>query len=329
MTKSSFRNNLVPTFLFLLLGWSIPAFALLQINQVILVDDFDSQRGPSAGGGKQALHFVTGDNAFGKAGTSLALDYDVNESGSFASFQAKLSVPLTDMRYLSFWMKTGEKAQEIPLEFSVELREDKNGDRKFVFGVDTVERISASHFVAGTDPQGWQKVVIPLSRFHRIRRWGQVLEISLFFESKRRLEKGGVLLDSLLFGSSYPDEMKGTEISMQNRVSSFKIDNQLASPEMKLKMKLKPRPIPLALTLTFVDPYLEEIRFEESRDGGSTWRRIQSFYDHSTGGVYPSEVHWARRRDIPFKEGLLIRVVGVNLFGGETELAGPYHTRFG
>ena len=87
------------------------------------------------------------------------------------------------------------------------------------------------------------------------------------------------------------------------------------------EMKLKEKAPTLALTLTFVDPYLEEVRFEESSDG-SGWKRIGSFYDQTSGGVY--ETHWEPEKESGSKEGVLIRAVGVNLFGGETGLVGPY-----
>ena len=110
---------------------------------------------------------------------------------------------------------------------------------------------------------------------------------------------------------------------MQNRVSSFKIGG---AKVVSQEVKLKPRPTSLTLTLTFVDPYLEEIRFEKSKDGGTGWERIGSFYDQTGGGIY--ETHWEPAKESSAKEKFLIRAVGVNLFGGETELVGPYRLYF-
>jgi len=319
LIRLNFKNNFVLFVAISFLIFPVPARALLQVNQVILISDFDKETSLGS--------VVKREEAYGKTGASLVLNFEVRQSGSFVFFNIPLTVPLTDMSYFSFWLKAGEKTKE-SAKFYVEFWEDTNGDSKFNAGTDANNRVPAAGFLGKPDPEGWQKVTIPLSSFSKIHHWGRASQVAIFFESDQPLTER-LLIDNLLFGSNYPEEFHGKEISMQNRLSSFKIDHELASPEMKLEIKLKQKSIPLACTLTFIDPYLEEIRFEESRDGGQTWSRIQSFYDHSLGGVYASEVRWTNHHDAPSKEGFLVRAVGLNLLGGETNLAGPYHVHVG
>ncbi len=316
--------------IFFLLPREAPA--LLQANRVILVDDYDDQDGFNRLGGESrgeegfqgqcSAGFVAGESAFGQTGGSVSLNYDVTAAGSFSYFLTELAVAdLTGMSYLSFWMKPENGEAGRRLEFVIELHEDTDPDRRYVLGKDTAERIPVSKFVRQVEPGGWQKVVIPLSRFHRIRHWDRILEVAFIFENRWRIGKGELLMDNLLFGSNYPEGLEGREIPMQNRVSSFKIGGRIANPEMKLKRQTSS----LTLTLTFVDPYLEEIRFEESKDGRDRWRGIRSFYDHLNGGVYETPWELDRRRP---RTRTLVRAVGRNALGGETELAGPYLIRF-
>lgn len=351
MTKLNFKNNLFThwlrgsllfTFLVVFPG---KIQALLQVNQVILVDDFDDKDSLNRLGGKSEgdeefpggciPNFISDEEAFGKKGASLILDYDLTAPNSFSHYWNKLgqgdplkgtneAQNLSEMRYLSFWMKT-EGGTGPRLEFFVELHEDTNGDQRFILGDDTTDRVPASRFAMGTARDGWQKAAIPLSRFRKIRHWDQMLEIVIVFESKWRIGRGKLFLDDLLLGSNYPEELQAAEIQMQNRVSSFKIGNELASSEMKLEPKHKSTS--LALTLTFIDPYLEAIEFQESRDQGQTWRRLQSFYDHSGGGVYTAD--WEIPSIASSKEKILLRATGVSVLGGETQLAGPYDLYFG
>ncbi len=312
--------------------------ALIQVNQVLLVDDYDQKTGVNRLGGitlgnsglagEGESDFVTGEKALGQKGASLLLEYDVTRRNSFFYFWSKLGrenplqgtsevADLTGMRYLSFWMKPDlEKEGEKP-QFYIEIHEDTDEDERFILGRDLSHRLPISRFI-GSAPGGWQKVVVPLAHFGKIRRWERVLEIAFVFESDKRLGRGRLFIDDLLFGSNYPEGFNGKEISMQNRVSSFKIGNRIANREMNLKTKKTS----LALTLTFVDPYLEEIRFEESGDHGLHWEKIGSFYDHSGGGTYSSE--WEIPKEAKSKEGVWVQAVGIDVLGGETQLAGPY-----
>lgn len=327
--------------IFLLAPWR-SGLALLQVNRVVLVDDFDRHEKTNRLGGESEgdvkppgtcrVRYATAVEAFGQGGASLALDYDVSEPDTLASFRLRLAkkgasreavVPadLTAMKYISFWMnhKPGI-AQARPGEVGLELYEDTDGDGRFTAGKDTLEQMPLSSSLNRKEKEGWQKVLIPLARFRKIRRWDRVVEMRLIFDHRARLGKGTLLIDNLLFGSNYPEAFTGKEISMQNRASSFKINSQLVQSGMRVKKKS----FSMTLTLTFIDPYLEEVRFEEKKGEAGAWKGVGSFFDHSQGGIYETAVKKKSLPDRPSRKGLWFRAVGVSLFGGEAELVGPY-----
>jgi len=248
--------------------------------------------------------------------------YNLDESAPDAYTWVSLqSIDLTSMNYLSFWAQLEASSEGGPVYLFIELQEDTNGDGRFTLNPDISSRVSAGKF-SGPEAGGeWKKVVIPLSQFHGIRYRERLLEMGLVAEIKKGRAAGKLLIERLLFGTNYPEGIQGQEIRMQNRVSSFKIANRAARSEMLLKRKT----MPLVLTLTFIDPYLEVIRFEESKDKGQSWRPLASFYDHQQGGTY--QMNWNPSNGSS-KQGILIRAVGMSVLGGETELAGPYHIRF-
>ncbi len=313
------------------LGFLAPSplvHALLQGNETLLVDNYDDQNstnllaGESRGDADCLSGFLTQGEAFGNGGASLSLEYHLTEPGSFSYFRVELAADLTEMRYLSFWVKPGALKAAPGAEFFVEIHEDTNGDQQFAPGADKAERLAVNRFVVKKREDGWEKIVIPFSGFRKIRQWNRIPELLFVLETKRQAAEAKFAIDDLLFGSNYPEGLAIKEILMQNRTSSFRIGDELADSGMKLKSR-KNR---LSLALTFIDPYLEEVRLEESRDGGRTWRRIHSFYDHFTGGMYKTE--WEFSPASPSEREALVRALGVNLLGGESELAGPYHLNF-
>ena len=331
-----------PALLVFLLALGPSGLALLQVNRVVLVDDFDRSAKTNRLGGESEgdpkapgtclVRYATAGGAFGEGGASLALDYDVSERDSLSSFRIRMGrqggsrdtvVPadLTAMKYISFWISLKpEKAASPPGEVGLELYEDTNGDGRFTAGKDTSEPMPVSRSLSRKEKEGWQKVLIPLTRFRKIRRWDRIVEIRLIFDHRARLGKGMLLVDNLLFGSNYPEAFTGKEIPMQNRSSSFKINSQLAHSGIRVKKK----PFLMTLTLTFIDPYLEEVRFEEKKGEAGAWKGVRSFFDHSQSGIYETAVEKKSLPDRPSREGLWFRAVGVSLFGGEEELVGPY-----
>lgn len=319
--------------------------ALLQVNRVLSLEDFEGDgktnrltteiTGDEKPPGIASIRFLQGEEAFGRSGTSLAVDYDVSEPDSLSYVRIKLAkrepggessafpADLSEMRYLSFWVNLQPAEASLPGDLSLELYEDTDGDGELSLKGDRSEQIQISRFMGLKEFQGWRKVTIPFSEFRRLHRWDRILEMRLVFDHRQRMGKGGLGVDRILAGANYPEAFGGQEIPMQNRVSSFKIENQFVNSEIKLENKSGP----MTLTLTFVDPYLEEVRFEERRGRTDPWKRIHSFLDHTQGGVYETEVKWRSLPVPPSREGIWVRAVGISLFGGETELAGPYRVQ--
>lgn len=228
---------------------------------------------------------------------------------------------LSGMNYISFWYQVDESSTGGPVQFSMELEEDTNADKRFTLNPDVSSHVSIGKFSVPQDKSDWKKAVIPLSRFHGIRYRDRLVELGFALEIKKGTAKGKLLINRVLFGANYPEGIQGEEIHMQNRVSSFKIGSRAAESEMILKKKATR----LALTLTFIDPYLEVIRLEASPDEGKSWQALKVFYDHQIGGVYA--IHW-NPTDQMASQNVLVRAVGMSVLGGEVELAGPYRIHF-
>ena len=285
--KLNFKNKLFCLVLFAEICFSsLPVWALLQGNRILFVRV-----------------------------QSNTLAYQVDESTPESYFWIDLKdAKLAEMSYLSFWVKLEEQNAPQGVSMYLEVHEDTNGDGRFVFGPDVSSRVLVGRFAGQDAEKKWRKVTIPFSQFHEAKHPQRLLEMGFEIQIKKGSGEGKIQIDKLLFGSHYPEGVGKNGIRMQNRVSSFKIGNRITHPEMSLKNK----PVPLALTLSFIDPYLEEIRFEESWDGGHTWKRLQSFYEHDRGGTYSMD--WQPPKD---QKEISIRAVGMDVLGGETELGGP------
>ena len=323
-------------FFILFLPLDLPAF--LQANRVVLLADYNqSESVPSLFEnvsqknekfpGKVSTRLSAPADAFKGTGASLVLDYTIPHPGAFTYVwveHVKL-VNLSGMNYLSFWRKLTGESRRPAFELYVELREDTDRNGRFDPRLDVVARLPVSPYLAGEEKGDWRKVVIPLARFRGIESWDRILRIALVLSNKTRLGEGRVFVDELLAGSNFPEDFRGKEIPMQNRVSSFKINQQFPAEAVKLKKK---KPALLTLTLTFVDPYLEEIRWETSVDNGRTWQTARSFYDHAVGGVYEGEIRWPGKGAPVTKEGMWLRAAGISLWGEEDQFAGPYRITF-
>jgi hypothetical protein len=110
---------------------------------------------------------------------------------------------------------------------------------------------------------------------------------------------------------------------MQNRTSSFKINHRYVTEGAEVEKK---EPALLNLTLTYIDPYLEEIRWETAEPGSPGWRTVKSFYDHTGGGEYEEEIQWQEPERS--KKEIELRAVGISLLGEEVPLAGPFRITF-
>lgn len=284
----------MPFFLFFFLLSAPSLLALLQGNEVFLLDD------PS------------------KPVNELRFELDDSSPDSYfwraiGKHEARETVNLESKHYFSFRIQTLELTPGSSVEVFLEIHEDTHEDGKFVFGIDKTAKVLVGRFSGKPEEKEWKKIAVPFANFREIRHWDRILEAAFVVQIRKGGSRGKFLVKDFLAGSHYPDGLS-QGIQMQNRVSSFKIGGRLAETENSVKSK----PAALTLVLTFVDPYLEEIRIQESADG-SNWNDVRIFRKHDQGGVYAAD--WNSR----LKEREVdVRAIAVNVLGGEEPLAGPY-----
>lgn len=164
----------------------------------LLVDDFNRGTKPSALGGdfgawdKDPNDPTQGckisfdkANAFGGAGYSLKLDYDVDSPNpAYNGYWMKLeNVDLTPYKKLTFFVK-GDQAKGYTSAIKLEL---KNGKEVGKF---TLKGITGQ----------WQQVSIPLKDFEGINAWKGMTELVVVFDDVTSTTKAGTLyLDEIAF----------------------------------------------------------------------------------------------------------------------------------
>lgn len=197
-------------------------------DKVIVVDDFERGEQPNNLGGisqgKEEFpggcipSFVDDPKiAFGGKGYSLRLDYEVTPPGAFSYYVTRTGAPgrvagttvpldLTGYKYLSFWMRPDTSKPE----FMIDIHEDRDGDGFFVQGKDGVSRVDVKRFIEVGKKNQWQKVVIPLRAFKKVKDWSKILEIAIVFENKKdklgQEQKGTIYFDEISFGTLDPEE---------------------------------------------------------------------------------------------------------------------------
>ncbi len=320
------------------------------VNQILVVDDFDDGNKPNnllggtagdeeyPGGCIPTPEGPGGPEVFGGRGYSLRLDYDVDMPESFSFFSSQLGPAfgssstgeegsdflkevhkiepkdLTPYQYLSLWVLTDQAAPR----FSVELHEDSDGDNMFILGKDVSDKLSVARFVVGEDVARWRKVVMPLSRFKKMSAWQRGMEIVLVFENRLQAGKGRVMVDDLIFGTNFPDTLGIPEPyaidDVQGRV-------RLNDKELRSGMKVGPENF-LVLTLHKGHPYLERVAFEESQDGGVTWRVVEAFYEHPENREYRAK--WEAPLEAPDGTVYSLRALVSDVWGHEVVVSGPF-----
>ena len=162
----------------------------------LLVDDFDRGEKPNALGGdfgswdkdpadptqKCTISFEKA-GAFGGAGYSLRLDYDVDSPNpAYNGFWMKLeNTDFTPYKTLTFFIK-GDAAKSYTTQVKLELKNGKEVGRYLLKGV--------------TDQ--WQQARIPLKEFAGITEWAGMTEFVVVFDDITSTKKtGSVLLDEV------------------------------------------------------------------------------------------------------------------------------------
>lgn len=326
-------------FVFLILSaFFIPVFAgdAAAVNEIMMVDHFETGTDRNAAGGTTQgdeefpggciPEVISGaDVTFGGRGSSLKLDYDVDEPNSFSFYWTKVGPPdiepgsstpadLTPYKYLSFWIKS----DEITPRFGIEIHQDADGDKFFVLGKDIVAKIPVNRFIIGEETDRWRKVVLPFSSFRQIQNWSSILEVVFVFENKNRSKKGLLFVDDVLFGSSdLPEDEAIAPIEKKKVFGYFKINgNEVDGGNVRVSAQNE-----IELFLKTIPPDLESVRLELSADGGNTWAILENFYEHKEGEPYRFE--WAPGAALPPGKSEL-RASVANQYGQVTVVAGPF-----
>ena len=164
----------------------------------LLVDDFDRGEKPNALGGdfgswdkdpsdptqKCTIAFDKA-NAFGGAGYSLKLDYDVDSPNpAYNGFWMKLqSMDLSAYKKLTFYIR-GDATKGFTPQIKLELKNGKEVGRYLLKGV----------------TEQWQQVSIPLKDFVGLSDWKGMTEFVVVFDDLTSTKKvGAVYLDEITF----------------------------------------------------------------------------------------------------------------------------------
>ncbi len=233
----------------------------------------------------------------GGSGYALQLDFDVRKLGEYAFYWMKLggeipgkdkatgTVDLTRYNYLSFWVKGAQEEGDI----KIELHQDIDNNGIFVFDKDITSYVYAKGFLrSGAITADWQKVVIPLKEFTKIKDWKKSLELVLVFENKAGNKSSRVYIDDIIFGYKPPRTLEGMNVKEIKAPidSTFTINGSSARQCLAFT----------GLTVLAIkaedindNSSMESVRFEYSIDKGSSWRTIG--YDYNAGkNIY--KVSW-------------------------------------
>ncbi len=165
---------------------------------MLLVDDFDRGEKPNALGGdygswdkdpsdptQRCTIAFDKSNAFGNAGYSLRLDYDVDSPNpAYNGFWMKLqNTNLTTYKTVSFYIK-GDAARGFTPQIKVEIKNGSEVGRYLLKGIS----------------DEWQKVSIPLKDFAGITEWNSMTEFVIVFDDITSTKKvGTIYIDEILF----------------------------------------------------------------------------------------------------------------------------------
>jgi len=172
---------------------------MARAGSMLLVDDFDRGEKPNALGGdfgswdkdpsdptqKCTIAFDKA-NAFGGAGYSLRLDYDVDSPNpAYNGFWMKLQgTNVSTYKQLSFYVK-GDATRGYSTQIKLELKNTKG---------------EVGHFLLKGMTADWQKVSIPLSDFSGLTDLTSMSEFVVVFDDITSMKKvGSIYIDEILF----------------------------------------------------------------------------------------------------------------------------------
>ena len=163
----------------------------------LLIDDFDRGEKPNALGGdfgawdkdpndptQGARNSFDRENAYGKVGYALRLDYDVDSPNpAYNGFWSKLqNLDARPYRALVFYVK-GDAAKGFTTQLKLELKNDHE----------------TGHYVLKGITDSWQKVVIPFNQFTGLTDVSKLTEWVVVFDDLTATKKVGTLyLDDVM-----------------------------------------------------------------------------------------------------------------------------------
>ena len=174
-------------------------------NHIMVIDDFNDKtmpnnlfgmtQGDEEFPGGCIPTFVTGEDAMGLSGASLALTYDVRIPDSFSFYSSKLGPPtgqpgasetldISEFQYLSFWFRSKEERPR----FGLEVYQDTDGDQLVLLAKDIRAKVPIAEYVQPGEGGAWRKAVLPLKRFRKVRDWSEILQLVFVFEQKFDIE---------------------------------------------------------------------------------------------------------------------------------------------
>ena len=306
-------------------------------NDILLIDDFNAATTDNVLGGKTEgdeekeggcipLFTQNEVNTYGNAGHSLSLEYDVTFPGTFSFYSTKLGPQgadpftsetrdLSSYAYFSFWYMT---EMERP-NFSIEVHRDSDNNGKFILGKDSSSKVIAKKYLRNHVPGTWHKVVIPLKDFAMISKWQNIVEFVFIFENALQSGSGKIFFDNILLGSNHPDEKQPDEIRFPGSmdISLAMVNGKRLSHAVQVYDTNN-----IDVLLKNVHPYLEEVAVEVWSAENNSWQRVSSFFNH-VSGIYNGTWKHLSGTQTTAK----LRIISVDVFGRERELAGPFRTR--
>ena len=138
--------------------------------------------------------------AYGGAGYSLKLDYNVDLAKSYVGYSSQLgSVNLSPYNFttISFWVKGAAGGEFFKIELNTNGT-DANRNHAAVY---------ITNFLDGGVTTSWRQVTIPLRNFANINDWSSMKNFVITFENSQSAQNGSpthgtVYIDNITFGTA-------------------------------------------------------------------------------------------------------------------------------
>ena len=312
-----------------------PCLSYADSNRTLLIDDFNKcsnfnyLHGQMGGDEKKpgtcGFSFITNSiDTYGYNGSSLKLDFDAPFSGTYSFFWYKLGPKITDSskatehldlspyKYLSFYVK-GLTGNEI---FKIEIHQDTDNNHIFNFDKDIVSSVYAPAYLKKGIINKWQKVLIPLEDFAKLKDKTKTLEIVFVFENTFNKEnpKSSVFIDNLILGTAFIPNDKETPRSPLR--SSFKVNNKLLKDGMSFK---PPVHLQVEALSALDDNSLENIHFMFKYSDSDYYRTIGYDYD-TADNIY--SITWPAA-NLPTDKTYIIQAEAEDAAGNKTRMVLP------